>query len=174
MRITAHSFEELAARELDALYQAALFLSAGNQAAAEELLLETLTRAFGVFHVLEDDENAGLWLHGRLIQDYLGWAAAAAAPPTPEAQRPGRRRREPPRNPASETKAMYRAAHVLPPDARAAIWLVIFRRWRYAEAATALGRGTEELRPLLQYRDAFLAEVVRLTGGTREQGLAVN
>lgn len=57
--------------------------------------------------------------------------------------------------------ALFRAAAHMPPLARAAVWLVVFRRWTYGEAANGLGADVDGLKDLLGYRQVLLKAVVR-------------
>ena len=53
----------------------------------------------------------------------------------------------------------------MPPLARAAIWLVVFRRWSYGEACTLVETDVEGLKDLLRYRQVLLTAVVRRAVG---------
>lgn len=56
------TFEELAGQEIDGLYHGALFLKAGEEAAAEDLVLWTLTGAFQSFRRGLGHSDASRWL----------------------------------------------------------------------------------------------------------------
>jgi len=47
--------------------------------------------------------------------------------------------------------------------ARAATWLVLFRRWHYGEASSVLGMDVDGLKDLLRYRQGLVTAVVRRT-----------
>lgn len=160
--------EDLAARELDDLYQAALFLSAGHRDEAQDLVLETMTRAVDSFRGLAGDVDASRWLHALLVRQFLRGSSSSAS---------GRARRTTPRSTIAvaspsafdtpEAAALCYAAGAVPPRARAALWLVALRRWRYGDAAEAMRTSIDELRELLLHRDAFAAEAMRQAGGRR-------
>ncbi|NIP57750.1 MAG: hypothetical protein GWM92_05930 [Gemmatimonadetes bacterium] len=162
----SQAFEKVAVREIDDLYRQALFLRAGDEVEAERLLLDALSRAFRNLGQERPDEEPRRWFQRRMIRDFLAEVkrAAAARPPL----------RWPWRGPFSaleigaasgpegvDADALFRAAGRLPPPARAAIWLVVFARWSYAEAAEALGTNLDELRELMAYRHGFMADVMR-------------
>ena len=62
-----------------------------------------------------------------------------------------------------DPEALFGAAAKMPPLARAAIWLVVFRRWSYGEVSSVLGTDVEGLKDLLQYRQVLVTAVVRRT-----------
>jgi DNA-directed RNA polymerase specialized sigma24 family protein len=49
----------------------------------------------------------------------------------------------------------------MPPLARAAIWLVVFRRWPYGDASIVLGTDVDGVKDLLRYRQVLMTAVVR-------------
>ena len=59
-----------------------------------------------------------------------------------------------------DPEALFRAAAELAPVARAAIWLVLFRRWRYEEACPVLKTDVAGLKSLLRGRHVLLTAVV--------------
>ena len=65
------TFEELAAQELDALYQGALFLSGGNARGAEALLIEAVTLAYQEHPYQQDIALVERWLEARLVRAFL-------------------------------------------------------------------------------------------------------
>ena len=71
------TFEELAGQEIDGLYHGALFLKAGEEAAAEDLVLWTLTGAFQSFRQDLSQSDASRWLEDKLVRAFL----AGEAPP---------------------------------------------------------------------------------------------
>ena len=171
-----HSFEEVAVREVDDLYREALFLGAGNEARAEALLLDTLARAFRVPAEARPGGEARRWLQGRMVRRFLERAGAEPGagenPEDAEGDAPfspleveGRMRFD-----TVEPRALFDAAGRLPPRARAAIWLVVFGRWSYEEAAEILDAGRDELRNLLRYRHAFLVHLMKSDGGGHAGG----
>lgn len=183
------TFEEIAGRELGHIYSAALFLSAGSRRLAEARVIGVMERAADRwFDGIAEDP--GLWIEDCLVRSFLDDEAsngtAGSHRVSGAAQTSARAHRfvtwlseplwsrlvTPARFLADLTRErIYDAAGALPPDARAAIWLVQFRRRSYAAAAETLHVEAEELHRLLRYRDAFLAELIRLHGhrahGTR-------
>lgn len=64
-----------------------------------------------------------------------------------------------------DAEAVCRAAALLPPIPRAALWLVIFGGWGYADSAALLDLPEYELVKLLRYRHFFASEVLRRPQG---------
>ena len=153
------TFEELASQEIDRLYQGALFLKAGEDQAAEDLLLSTLTNSFHAFRRVEDGTDAAQWLEGRLVQGYLSaipeagsdHAIEEVALPAPSLGEGVK----------VDPLALYTAAGSVPPQARAALWLVLLRRWKYSEASSLLGIELDALKDLLRYRHLLVSAVLR-------------
>ena len=65
-----------------------------------------------------------------------------------------------------DPQALFMAAERVPPRARAALWLVIFRRWTYDDASRALDTDPGSLKDLLSYRHVLLTALMR---GSSEQ-----
>lgn len=154
------TFEELASQEIDGLYQGALFLKAGEGEAAEVLLLSTLTSAFHAFRKVEQGTDAARWLEGRMVQAYLsavtepdsdGASIEELAVPSPS----------PMASVDVDPWALHKAVRAVPPRARAALWLVLLRRWKYAEASRVLDTDLNDLKALLGYRHLLLTAVLR-------------
>ncbi len=57
--------------------------------------------------------------------------------------------------------ALHKAARRIPPRARAALWLVLLRRWKYSEASRVLETDLDDLKDLLGYRHLLLTAVLR-------------
>ena len=57
-------------------------------------------------------------------------------------------------------EVLFRSGADMPPLARAAIWLVLFRRWPYGEATEVLKTDVDGLKDLLRYRQLLLSAVV--------------
>lgn len=152
------TFEEMASRELDSLYQGALFLTGGDPLLAETLLVNTLTGSFAAYGRQRSREAAERWLEGRLVQQFLSQRK-------PDAVRTGQRHRRSLRRAFDELDAdtLFSAAEALPSWPRAAIWLVLLRRWSYAEACTAMGVEREVLEDLLRFRDVLMTEILRMS-----------
>ncbi len=139
------TFEELVGRELDLLYRGALFLTGGGEAAAEDLLVDTLRGAFHTYrsaHVAEGDSQR--WLEGCLAQKALILLKGAGPPGT-------------------TVSKLYDAAADMPIGPRVAIWLVLMRRWSYAAAADRLQVDREGLRELLKHRQRLVAAIEPLS-----------
>ena len=62
-----------------------------------------------------------------------------------------------------DPEALFGAAAKMPPLARAALWLVVFRRWSYDQASRVLGTDVDGLKGLLRYRQVLVTAVVRRT-----------
>ena len=152
----SRTFEERASRELDSLYQGALFLSGGEHEAAEKLLVDTMTASFSEYGKHMSDDAVERWLEGRLVQQFLSEAEPDDLP-TVERGRPGIR------GPFDglEADTLFAAADALPHWPRAAVWLVLLRRWCYADACGALGVDRDVLEDLLRFRDVLMTEVLR-------------
>ena len=158
----SQTFEELAGKEVDGLFQGALFLQAGDEAAAEHLLLWTLTRAFHVFRETGGGESPDQWLEGRLIHEFLALLPtgdAVAGVGAAELRRPSQHVG------SVEPGALHDAAGRVPARARAALWLVVLRRWTYEEASVALHTNTDELKDLLQFRHTLMSAVLKPRSG---------
>ncbi len=154
----SQTFEELAGKEVDGLFQGALFLQAGDAAAAEDLLLWTLTKAFHVFRETGGGESPDQWLEGRLIREFLallpksdGAAQTRAVEVTSLSQHVG----------SVDPGALHYAAGQVPARARAALWLVVLRRWTYEEASVVLQTDTDELKDLLRFRHTLMSAVLK-------------
>jgi hypothetical protein len=159
----ARTFEELAVESLDALYRGALFLAAGDHPEAERLLIDSITLAHGEQEGSRHPD-AERWLEGRMVRCFL--SGASGGQPTSDRRPPKRPRPRSadPWNVGPET--LFAAAGALPHRPRAALWLVLIRRWSYADAERVMGVDDEGLRDLLRYRDLLLREVLRSTPGS--------
>ena len=160
------TLEEFSGRHIDGLYHGALFLNGGEEPPAEDLVLWTLTGAFQEFRQLEEGSATERWIEQKLVEVFLartvpgddestegvGASADGAASHGPSS---GAMEIDP--------EALFGAAAKMPPLARAAIWLVVFRRWSYGEASSVLGTDVEGLKDLLRYRQVLVTAVVRRT-----------
>lgn len=161
------TFEELAGRHIDGLYHGALFLHAGDEPPADDLVLWTLTSAFQEFRKIGAGVALERWLEGRLVEVFLARSVSgsADAPERADFSNGDGSATDFSENFAGsleiDHEALFRAAAAMPPLARAAIWLVLFRRWSYGEASTVLETGVEGLKDLLRYRQVLLTAVVR-------------
>lgn len=72
------AFEELVSEHLDALYRTALRLTGGRRADAEDLLQDSILRAFEHFNELRDTAAGRSWLFSILVRTNLNRARSAA------------------------------------------------------------------------------------------------
>jgi DNA-directed RNA polymerase specialized sigma24 family protein len=174
------TFEEIAGQHIDGLYHGARFLNGGEESPAEDLVLWTLTGAFREFRQMETAGGSERWLEGRLVGVFL---AREGRSPIDENSLDGSLDEAPldadissldwsnVRSSAESSsgsmeidpEALFRAAAIMPPLARAAIWLVIFRRWSYDEAARVLDTDVDGLKDVLQYRHVLLAALMQVS-----------
>ena len=173
------TFEELAGRYIDGLYHGALFLHAGEEPPADDLVLWTLTGAFQEFRQIWASVALEQWLEGRLVAMFLARGVSRSTEDGPTEAFSGEdvspddvSVEGPPVDvPSSsdlstgpleiDSEVLFGAAANMPPLARAAIWLVLFRRWSYDEAAGVLETGVDGLKGLLRYRHVLLTALVR-------------
>lgn len=158
----SRTFEEIAVREIDGLYQEALFLSGGSEEVAEELLLRTLARSYRAFGERESDRAPGPWLEGRLAKDFLRASAdehplrAGWEGPYGDLDVSG----DPPAPGTLDSGVLHRAAAKIPAGARAVLWLVLFGRWPYEDVERLLEVERSVVRDLMRYRHVLLKEVL--------------
>ena len=163
------TFEEFVGPHIDRLYHGALFLNAGEEPPAEDLVLWTLTGAFHEFRGIDEGSASEEWLEGKLVGAFLARAAAGSTDDNsgvtpPAAELPSHKPVGYERSSGAveiDPEALFRAGADIPALARAAIWLVVFRRWSYREAFGVLNTDLEGLKDLLQYRQVLLAAVVQ-------------
>ena len=160
------TFEEFAGRYIDDLYHGALFLNGGKESPAEDLVLWTLTGAFQEFRQIGDVSAGAEWIEAKLVEVFLARAASGLADDGSTAVHGSRVDIPSSREPFSDTveidsEALFRAGAKMPLLARAAIWLVVFRRWRYGDASIVLGTDVDGVKDLLRYRQVLLTAVVR-------------
>lgn len=158
------TLEEFAGRHIDGLYHGALFLNGGEEASAEDLVFWTLTGTFQEFRKIGEGSKSERWIEGKLVEVFLarsvsgddgstdgeGLDTSANGGPSPGAVE-------------IDPEALFGAAAKMPPLARAAIWLVVFRRWSYDQASRVLGTDVDGLKGLLRYRQVLVTAVVRRT-----------
>ena len=161
------TFEELATGELDALYQGALFLSGGDPRGAEHLLVDAVTLAFKE-HTAESEPAAiQRWLEARLVRSFLRHLRDG---PTPLPEATVRRvALDPETFEALGPGELFAAAGTLPGWPRAALWLVLLRRWSYGDAADAMNVDSEAMEMLLGYRDTLVQEMLSSSRGRRSR-----
>jgi hypothetical protein len=164
------TFEERISEDLDALYAGAAFLSGNQGGTARRLLVDAVSLASSEYR---GDGDAGAftrWMEGVLVRTLL-----ASHVPKGESVVRGSRQPTVPRPVRSyELDAigwedMVRGAASVPTQPRAALWLVLLRRWRYSDAAATIGVDLSSLRDLLEHRDAFFREVVSRTVDVTER-----
>ena len=160
------TFEEFAGRYIDVLYHGALFLNGGKEPPAEDLVLWTLTGAFQEFRQIGDAGAAAEWIEAKLVEAFLARAASGSrddastemggsSVDVPSSHTPFSGTIE------IDSEALFRAGAKMPLLARAAIWLVVFRRWSYGDASIVLGTDVDGVKDLLRYRQVLLTAVVR-------------
>ena len=158
------TLEEFAGRHIDGLYHGALFLNGGEEPPAEDLVLWTLTGALQEFRQIETGIASERWIERKLVEVFLARSVSGDdgstngdgfSVDTPASDGPSSGAV------AIDPEALFGAAAKMPPLARAAIWLVVFRRWPYGEVASVLGRDVDRLKDLLRYRQVLVAAVVR-------------
>ena len=147
------AFEEIVSREIDALYQGALFLTGGAPQDAEALLAKSVRASFRVYRTAQIDVDAAAWLQGRLVEDFLSGETPVSLVPLPSFSVEAHAG-------LAELKRVYRAAATVPALARAVLWLVLFRRWRHDAVIDQLSLERSEFRDLLGYRHALVAAVM--------------
>ena len=152
----SRTFEEMASRELDSLYQGALFLSGGEPWMAEKLLVESMTSSFRGHGKVMSEGAVEHWLEGQLAKQFL--LGVELRPSQIGGTREGGVSGA---FDGLEADTLYAAAAALPPWPRAAVWLVLLRRWSYAEARVALAVDLDVLGDLLRYRDQLMTEILR-------------
>ncbi len=182
------TFEEFAGRHIDGLYHGALFLHAGDEPLAEDLVLWTLTGAFQAFRHFEKGSPPEHWLEGKLIKVFLARTGSGSTDDgstddgstdafsgdglstdnvsagdvsVDDVRRDVMSSHEHSSGAMEiDPEALLQAAANIPPLARAAIWLVVFRRWSYRDASSVLKTDLHGLKDLLRYRQMLLTAVV--------------
>jgi DNA-directed RNA polymerase specialized sigma24 family protein len=163
------TFEELAGRHIDGLYHGALFLNAGEEPPAEDLVLWTLTGASQEFRQIDEAGGEQRWLEARLVRVFLARRGSGSTDDGSTDVLSGEDLSKddvpatdpPPASLEIDPDALFGSAANMPPRARAAIWLVLFRRWSYDAAASALDADADGLKELLRYRHVLLTALVR-------------
>ena len=146
------TFEEQLTDRIDALYQGCLFLRGGDARAAEQLLVSSVTCAFREHTPDLTGVRFERWLEARVVASFLE-AAKAETPPS-----------------AGASGDLFSAAGRVPTKSRAALWLILLRRWSYHDAATTLGVDRAELVSLLEDRTTLVA-AMQESGFMHVQGM---
>jgi len=162
------TFEERVGEKLDVLYDGALVMT-GSDTRAETLVLDVVVSAARAYRHGDRAPDFGKWIVGRLVRQWLEYERDRSRRerlhgPAPKERRPamgqeggagtilrrvlgddtaggiGGRRLD---------ALIDKALHELPPERRAAVWLVGTMRFGYGEAAVALGVDRATLRGLL-------------------------
>lgn len=162
------AFEAGLLEELDGLWQAATFLQCGDAEEAETLLVRAMASA-ARGHAAKEPGRPSAPLEPHLIRMFLDGVRSRSEetvvrPGVSPGQAPGPPDRQiPPNGSATNADreipvaALHAAAASMPPSARAAIWLVLIRRWSYDDATALLGVDPGDLRELLRFQDVFAA-----------------
>ena len=141
------TLEESVLSSIDVLYQGAHFLAGGDRHHAERLLEDTVLAAY------HEAVRSGTPTDGRGLSVLMARTFVAQVPDSSEG----------PGNPPSATPVdltadgIFEAAARVGPRSRAALWLVLIRRWSYADASAALRMEESTLRGLLRERHGFMA-----------------
>jgi len=127
---------------LDDLYAGALFLAGGDRKQAGDLVVETVRRASD--DAASPAPPAGLEplrvLQGVLLDRWMSSSVRTAIPVRSE-------------------DSLLRAAGAIPDQARAALWLTVICRWRYADVSGVLHIDPSELTDLLSHRHHLYSAV---------------
>lgn len=137
-----HTFEEQVGMALDALYPGALFLSAANETEAERLVVATVSGAFN--EVTPGIDPSVRWFEARMAHRFLASTTVPKLAAT--------KRSDIAPIPRMQPGDLFRGAAAIPAWARAAIWLVLLRRWSYQEACDALAVSQDVLSEMLEHR----------------------
>ena len=167
--MTRQTFEEHVAGSLDALYQGALFLAGGDRSSAERLLVDSMTHAFRQRTSPDDPRPVERQLEAGLVRGFV----ARLDGPADELPRAQTRtsRAEPAVLRHARPDRLFAAVSAVPEWARAALWLVLLRRWSYADAASTLGVDKAVLTELLRYRERLLDGLVDVAGSSGTEGV---
>jgi len=152
------TFEEWAGPEFDALYRGALFLSGGHLAGAERLLIEAVTLAFKEHPAEMQPAEVERWLEVRLVRSFL--RHMLEGPTSLPAETLKRISLAPGTFDSLESGELFSAASTVPAWPRAALWLVLLRRWSYEDAAAVMDVELEAMDVLLGYRDVLMREML--------------
>lgn len=143
---------------MDALYQGALFLSCGDAGTAEDLVVDTVMLAFQEHAAESDPERTRRWFEARLVRAFLRRSERSVqSAPVAAVERT---KLDPDAFEGLGSDDLFEAASILPPGPRAALWLVLLRRWGHHDAARVLGVDDAKLQRLLEYRDLLMKRLL--------------
>ncbi|MGH7502446.1 MAG: RNA polymerase sigma factor [Longimicrobiales bacterium] len=145
------AFEEVLSRQLASLHAFALFLACDREDLAEDLLARAVSHAFEA--CLRGAEPA-IALERGLVEEALTGRGKSTPPGQALPLRVTTLDRV--RLRSVSPSCLRRAATRIPPDARAAIWLVVVDRRTYADAARLLGVDASTVESLLAWRDPLI------------------
>ena len=157
----ARTFEELAGSEMDALYQGALFLSGGDRDDAEKLVVDAVMLAFDEHAADIGPQQTRRWFEARLVRSFLEHFVLGRETLEPRPDQGRRPSLDADTFDSLEATDLFQAAGTIPPGPRAALWLVLLRRWSYEAAARVLRVEPEQLPLLLGHRDVLMRELMR-------------
>ncbi len=145
------SFEQQVRPYLGQLYQAALRMTR-NASDAEDLVQETLAKAYTAFHQFKPGTNLRAWLHKILSNTFVNsyrktkrQPALAAAPESPDEWQQGTDPSQVVRSAEAEAldrlgdSEVLRALRDLPQDFRTAVYLADIEGYPYREVAAMMG-----------------------------------
>jgi len=165
------TFEEKLGSRLDGLYAGALFLVGGDELAAQALLVDAVREAFRAFRRERPDEGTEEWFDAQLVGAFrrsVGTAWEVGRVSVPAEVDPAEAASTDASPP--DFSALARAAARIPPRPRGAVWLVVLRRWSYAETARLLGLDPDELPELLAYRRLLAVPAAGGSGRSKKVG----
>ena len=162
--VLVKTYEEAVAQALNVLYPGALFLTAGDERAAERLLVRTFGEAYSDWNPerFPAQRDPDRWMQARLARRYLDDTTPARGVPgdwasvTPV--------------PGIQPDDLLRGAAGVPGWVRPALWLVLLRQWSYGDAIAALGTTERDLRGMLAFRHELVRGAMSGAGGDRSHG----
>ncbi len=144
----ADTLEEHVLSSIDVLFQGARFLAGGTRRDAEQLLEDTVLTAYhGTVRSGTPLDERGLSV--LMARTFLAQMSAPSASP-PNAALPSS-------SLDLTADGIFEASARVSPRARAALWLVLVRRWRYADTCEALRMSEAELRECLVEAQGFMS-----------------
>ena len=179
------SFDEQIRPYLDQLYSAALRMTR-NPADAEDLVQETLTKAFTAYHQFTPGTNLRAWLHRILANTFINTYRKTKREPTispgADPQQDWQLGRDPLSGPARSAEAealdkitdsaVLTALRELPDDFKTTIWLADVEGYPYREVAAMMGTPIGTVMSRLhrgrgKLRQQLIARAPRARAGAR-------